>query len=228
MRGLAAGTLVALLGFVVGCGSQPVAATTPTPPPQTVTVTTTVPSPPRPLKKASPLPTIHHTRTSSTAKATPVPPVAAPEGTDTSLTTYTDDGAVVELDDGSVWSIDIADQSTVTGWSDGDAMTTNSAGDTLIDTDQSETASATEIGSMTDTNAYAGSGTSIAALGDDGSILTLDDGSVWAINDLGDQSTVTGWSDGDPITVADNSDGTYTLANGNDNSTVSANYIGNE
>jgi hypothetical protein len=42
-----------------------------------------------------------------------------------------------------------------------------------------------------------------------------------------DQSTVSGWTDQDAITVADSA-GDYTLANTDDQSSVSVSYIGSE
>jgi hypothetical protein len=149
-------------------------------------------------------------------------------GTETSLTTFSDDGAVVELDDGTVWSIDGGDQGTVSGWSDGDTINVSPSGDSLTDYDTGDNVSATQIGDMTDQNTYANTGdNTLAATGDDGSIVTLADGSVWAIN-ASDQATISSWTDSDNIVVNDNSDGSYQLVDTDDQSAVSANYIGAE
>lgn len=93
---VALGAAAALL--LSGCGrasSPPKAAA----PAHTITVTHTVtatlPTPTRAVRPKTPR-----------SQPQTAPPVAGGDGTDTSLTTYTDDGSVVELDDGSVWSAD--------------------------------------------------------------------------------------------------------------------------
>jgi hypothetical protein len=213
--------VVLIVGFAaigLGCGTTRVASR-----PITVTVTTPANVASSPTKTTT-LPTLNQVLA---RKAKPAPtPVAVPSaGSDTTLTTYTDDGSVVELDDGSVWSVD--DPSTVSGWSDGDPVTTTDAGDALVDTDTGDNTTATQIGSMTDQNSYFNTGDhSLRATGDDGSLVTLDDGSVWAINDAYDTPTVQGWTDSDAIVVRDNGDGTYTIVDTDDQSSVTANYVG--
>src|SRR5947209_6062618 len=49
-------------------------------------------------------------------------------GGDYSLQTVTDDGAVVVLDDGSIWCVDAGDQGTTSSWSDGDSITVAAGG----------------------------------------------------------------------------------------------------
>jgi S1-C subfamily serine protease len=151
-------------------------------------------------------------------------------GRDYSLQTITDDGAVVVLDDGSIWSIDVGDQGTTSSWTDGDSITVASGGNSLVDTNSGDVVTATRVGSDTDSNAYANTGDhTLQATGDDGSIVTLDDGSIWEVPNTGDQSTVSGWTDGDSITVSEDPNGTgYIITDTDDQSSVTASYIGSE
>ena len=66
-------------------------------------------------------------------------------------------------------------------------------------------------------------------LSPNGSIVTLDDGSIWEVPDTGDQSTVSGWADGDSTTVSEDPNGTgYIITDTDDQSSVSASYVGDE
>jgi hypothetical protein len=82
------------------------------------------------------------------------------------------------LDDGSVYSVDPGDQSTVSSWSQGDSVSVSDSQDAIFNTSAGESVSVTSVGDSSDANAYAGSGSSIAAKSDDGSIIVLDDGSI--------------------------------------------------
>jgi hypothetical protein len=84
----------------------------------------------------------------------------------------------------------------------------------------------TYVDDSTAANAYAGSGQSITAKSDDGSIIVLDDDSIWIVASY-DQSTSASWVDGTSITVND-SGGTDQLVDTDDQETVHANYIGQE
>ncbi len=132
------------------------------------------------------------------------------------------------LDDGSIWSVD--DPGTASTWTDGDAITVAGGGGSLVDTDTGDVVGGTRIGSDSDSNAYADTGDhSLAAISTDGSIITLEDGSVWEVPDPADQSTVSSWTDGDSITVSEDPNSTgYIVADTDDGSAVSANYIGDE
>jgi hypothetical protein len=58
-------------------------------------------------------------------------------------------GAIIVLDDGSVWSVDAGDQSTASTWQEAPSITVNEGSGTgyeLVDTDEHETVSANYIG----------------------------------------------------------------------------------
>jgi hypothetical protein len=68
---------------------------------------------------------------------------------DHSQDTNTSDGAIIVLDDGSVWSVEPGDQSTASTWTDAAAITVNEASGTsyeLVNTDEHETVTANYIG----------------------------------------------------------------------------------
>lgn len=67
-------------------------------------------------------------------------------GTGESLQGMSGDGALLVLDDGSVWSVDAGDQATSEVWTDGDSITVSASGDELVDTDQQESVSAGYVG----------------------------------------------------------------------------------
>jgi hypothetical protein len=83
------------------------------------------------------------------------------------------------------------------------------------------------VGATSDGNAYAGGGSSITAKSDDGSVIVLDDGSIWFV-DPADQATSGPWVDATSITVSQSSDGSYELVDTDDQERVAANYIGQE
>jgi hypothetical protein len=128
------------------------------------------------------------------------------------------------LDDGSVYSVDGGDQSTVSSWSQGDPVTVSNSQDAIFNTSTGEKVSVTYVDDASAVNAYAGSGSSVAAKSDDGSIIVLDDGSIWIVASY-DQSTSSVWVDATSITVNDSGD---KLVNTDDQETVDANYIGQE
>jgi hypothetical protein len=128
------------------------------------------------------------------------------------------------LDDGSVYSVDAADQGTVASWSQGDSVSVNDAQDSISNTSTGDTASVTYVGDTTDANVYSGVGQSIAAIASDGSIIVLDDGSIWIVASY-DQPTSAVWLDGTSITVSSSGD---QLIDTDDQETVDAKYIGQE
>jgi hypothetical protein len=98
--------------------------------------------------------------------------------------------------------------------------------DAIFNTSTGERVSVTSVGDSSDANAYAGSGSGIAAKSDDGSIIVLDDGSIWIVAPY-DRATSGPWVDATSITVND-SGAPDQLVNTDDHETVDANYIGQE
>lgn len=127
----------------------------------------------------------------------------------------TDDGSVIELDTGALWAVADADQLVVLRhWSlDSNLVEIGDDGHMLINAEANNTHNvhATRIGTATDHKVYtAGGGAkTLAGIGHgeyfggapDGSIITLGDGSVWALGDPTDQETAVDWADGDNIIV---------------------------
>jgi hypothetical protein len=139
----------------------------------------------------------------------------------------TDDGAVLTLQDGSVYSVDGGDQSTVSQWSQGDDIAISDSHDSITDLSTGDKVSVTLVGDISDTNSYPSTGAhSIQAKTDDGSIMVLDDGSIWAVGP--DQATTAPWVDGTSITVNDGSGASYDLVDTDDQEIAEANYIGQE
>jgi hypothetical protein len=136
----------------------------------------------------------------------------------------TDDGAVLTLDDGSVYSVDAGDQSTVSSWSQGDPVSVSDSQDAIFNTSTGESVTVTYVGDSSAANAYPGGGSSITAKSDDGSIVVLDDGSIWIVAPY-DRATSTPWVDATSITVTNSGD---QLVDTDDHEVVDANYIGQE
>jgi hypothetical protein len=134
---------------------------------------------------------------------------------------------VLLLDDGSVYSVGSADQSTVSAWSEGDDVSVDDSGGTITDTSSvsPEAASVTYVGDENGDYSYsAGGDQSQHTNSSDGSIEVLDDGSIWIV-DAADRSTTATWTDGDSVTVTEGQGG-YELVNTNSQETVAANYVG--
>lgn len=146
-----------------------------------------------------------------------------------SVDALTDDGAVLTLDDGSVYSVDAGDQSTVSSWSQGDPAVVEDSGDAATNLSTGDKVSLTEVGNTSDVNAYPGTGgdSSIAAKSDDGSIIVLDDSSIWFVAPS-DQPTSGLWLDLTSIVVNEAPDGSYELVDTDDQEIVEANNIGQE
>ncbi|HME04939.1 MAG TPA: hypothetical protein VKG38_18095 [Solirubrobacteraceae bacterium] len=190
---------------------------------RTVTVTTPTVSPPIVTRKTSP--------TGTTPKAPPprprhrVPPPAkvAPNG-EQSLAAIADDNEVVALSDGTVWSLGSAES-----WSTGDKITVGESEDTLYDGTEGESVDATKIGEASDANPYPSEGEHTQeAISDDGSLIVLDDGSVWAVSGA-DQATAATWTDASTIEARQGSASPrYRLVNTGDESTVEAGYMGDK
>jgi hypothetical protein len=156
----------------------------------------------------------------------------------------TDDGSVIELDDGSLWSVKSADQLTVLRhWSlDSNLVHLGADGHTLINAEAANTNNvrATRVGTTASDRVYAHLGdNTLGGIGHgeyfngtaDGSILTLADGSVWYIPDPSDQETVVDWADGDDLVVKSNSTSktqhpSYALDDTDVESTVTGVFVG--
>ncbi len=213
MRWVGAVAIVTLL--VVGCGSaQPVKTVTvaakPLPKPPTTetkptTGTTTTPKP-----KAN-----HKAKPGHEAKSV-IPPGAA----ELTLEAIAGD-EVLALSDGSVWSLDSGQS-----WSEGDTIEVGENEGSLYDATAEESEEASKIGDAGGTGGYAGEGEehSIEAVSSDGSLLELEDNSVWSIVPAG-QATSSTWSDGDSVSVHGGGP-QYTLSDNGE--TVEAFYVGDK
>jgi hypothetical protein len=128
-----------------------------------------------------------------------------------------------------MYSVDAGDQPTVSVWSAGDPVSLSASDDQLTNLSNGNTVTVTNIGTSSDANPYPKTGDhSQQTSSDDGSIVVLDDGSVWEVN-ASDQATTGAWPDSSSITVNAMPSGTsYELVNTDDQSSVQANYIGNE
>jgi hypothetical protein len=159
----------------------------------------------------------------------------------------TDDGSVIELDNGSLWAVADADQLTVLRhWSlDSNLVEVGKDGRTLINAEAANTNNvrAIRIGTTAGRKAYAHTGdNTLGGIGHgeyfngtaDGSVVTLADGSVWTIPDPNDEAMVVDWAGGDDVVVkkvpgsaaAAAADPSYTLNDTDVESTVTAYYVG--
>jgi hypothetical protein len=149
---------------------------------------------------------------------------------DASVNAVTSDGAVVELDNGAVYSVSSSDQSTSSSWSPGDTISVGANDDSLANLDTNEAVSATHVGDSSNNDLYLNAGDHTQQTNSsDGSIIVLDDGSIWEVADPSDQLTAALWLDASSITVQeDSSSPPYTLVNTDDQSSVQASYVGDE
>lgn len=134
------------------------------------------------------------------------------------------------LDDGSVYSVDSGDQSTVSGWSSGDPVKIADSGDSITNLSTGEQVTVTLAGNEPDTNAYPGVGDhSLMSNSDDGTIVVLDDGSIWIVT-AADTATASVWLDPSSVTVNEGSSApaAYDLVNTDSQDAIQASYIGQE
>jgi hypothetical protein len=82
----------------------------------------------------------------------------------------------------------------------------------------------TYVGDSADSNVYLGWGQSIAARSSDGSIIVLNDGSIWIVAGY-DRPTSALWLDGTSIIVSNSGD---QLIDADDHEVIDAHYIGQE
>ena len=143
------------------------------------------------------------------------------------MDSVTSDGGVVLLADGSVYSVDSADQATASSWSSGDPISVANTDDRLTNLSTGDNVAVTSAGHSSDTNIYPNIGDhTLSVRSDDGKILILEDGSIWIVAPPGDVTDIT-WLAPSSITVNEGSAGPpYELVNTDDQSSVLANYIG--
>jgi len=152
------------------------------------------------------------------------PPAKVAPGGEQSIMAITDDNEVLALSDGTVWSLESPEM-----WATGDKITVGESEDTLYDATEGESVSATKVGDISDSNAYPGEGEHTQeAVSDDGSLIVLDDGSVWAVSGA-DQSKTATWTDTANIEVKEgNASPNYELINTDDHAVADAGYIGDK
>lgn len=111
------------------------------------------------------------------------------------ITAKSDDGAYIGLDDGTKWLVVKSDQKTAASWV---------AADDVVTVDSSDSCSATELIDVDEDNdavcaINASSYTSsISDKSDDGTYISLDDGSRWIVDSV-DTSTLSIWIKGDDV-----------------------------
>jgi hypothetical protein len=136
----------------------------------------------------------------------------------------------VLLSDGSVYSVDSGDQPTVSGWTSGDEVKVAESGDAITDLSTGDQVTVTSVGGSSDRNVYPGIGDhSLMSNSDDGTIVVLDDGSIWIVA-AGDTATSSVWVDATAITANEGSSApqAYDLVNTDDQEAVAASYVGKE
>lgn len=125
------------------------------------------------------------------------------------------DGSYLGLDDGTKWLIAKGDRSTVEGWSKADDVVT---------VDSSSSCSSTEIIDVDENNEAACAInaspylSTITDKSDDGTYLSLDDGTQWIVSDA-DTSTSGVWNTGEDVLAINSSSicTDYELINADDN-----------
>jgi hypothetical protein len=157
----------------------------------------------------------------------------------------TDDGSVIELDNGSLWRVASGDELTVLRhWSlDSNLVEISKDRRTLINAESANTHNvrARQVGTTAGQKQFAHLGdNTLGGIGHgeyfngatDGSVVTLADGSVWYIADPNDQGKVVDWADGDDVVVKKNTSGgdgakpSYVLEDTDVEQSVVADYIG--
>lgn len=214
------GGLALVCVAVAGCGkSQPAT---------TVTVATTVvpavtaPSTTNAAKPAPPAKPKPRARTAPPVRRTP-PPKAAPGGEQT-LVAITGNDEVLALGNGTVWWLESPRR-----WTPGEKITVGSSEDTLYDTALGESVPVMKLGAVTEANADAAEGEhTLEALSGDGSLIVLNDASVWAVAPA-DRRTAATWRAAAIIQVEEGSSGArYRLLNTDTQGSVEAGYIANK
>jgi len=138
------------------------------------------------------------------------------------VSSITTDGSIIELTDGSVFALVSGDASR---WLD-QRVRTVSGGAIMIDVASGEKGEAQYVGSVRHPRTYANGGEHNQESGSpDGSLILLDDGSVWSIPP-DERSRTSTWAEGASVSVEPGPHGRYRLTNGASGSTVLATYVG--
>jgi hypothetical protein len=142
--------------------------------------------------------------------------------------TVTRNGAVLVISPGVAYSVESQDQTTASSFTPGDSVAVNEE-EEITDLRSGRRVSASEIGDIAEANRYPHGGTRhmLATGSPDGSIVVLNDESVWAVSPAG-RATAASWVHGAPIAVPPRSHLLYRLVNSDDRSTIRASYIGEE
>jgi hypothetical protein len=136
--------------------------------------------------------------------------------------TVTEDGSVVALDNQAVYST----SEDASSW-EGDEVAIGEDDSSLTNLSMGDRIEVNRVGDLSKSESYSGSGDTLDSKSSDGSIIVLNDESVWAVESAG-QSKSNTWTDSSSITV-DESEGasnSYQLVNTDDHESVTANYIG--
>jgi hypothetical protein len=153
---------------------------------------------------------------------------ATRSGTTHLVETITRNGAVLVVSPGTAYSVETPYQRTASSFASGDTVTVNEEED-ITDLRTGKRVSATEIGDTTEANVYphGGSTHKLSTASADGSIVVLNDESVWAVSPAG-RRTAASWAHGSSIAVPRHSHLLYGLLNTDDHTIVRASYIGEE
>jgi hypothetical protein len=219
------GGALALLAVMIvgGCGaathaqrveSQPPPATTNTTPTATTPTVppTTQPAPkPKQAKPHSPAPPPSGEPGASREKAT--------------VDVVTEDGSVLALDNGSVYSVSTGDASS---W-ENDEVAIAQDHSSLTDLANGEKLDVSRVGDESGSNnPYPGTGDhNLDTKSSDGAIVVLEDGSVWSV-DSADRASTDTWTAATSITVNEGSGNSYDLVDTDDQEVAAANYIGSK
>jgi hypothetical protein len=146
-----------------------------------------------------------------------------------SIEAFTGDGSIVALADGSVWFVAATgDRTTVLDWSVGDTTSVTAAAQ-LTDVDTGDSVTATPVGQTAKARPYTTLGLHrLLAMGDNGTVFALSDGSVWALSAPGAPSIADRWPIGSGVRVSRRAHEAYTLEDIRTDSHVPATYVGSE
>jgi hypothetical protein len=146
-----------------------------------------------------------------------------------SIEAFTGDGSIVALADGSVWFVAATgDRTTVLDWSVGDTTTVLGPGQ-LTDVDSGDTVTVARVGQAGKGRSYTTLGVyRLVALGDNGTVLALSDGSVWTLSATGAPSIADRWPIGSEVRITRGPRDVYTLEDARIGSHVPATYVGAE
>jgi len=134
----------------------------------------------------------------------------------------TSDGSILRLKSGAVFAVLNGDSSP---WS-GNAVKVIAGGRIMLDPQRHDRAEVSYVGEPAKPRTYANSGEHTQESGSaDGSLILLDDGSVWAVQPAGRVHT-RAWVEGSVVDVESASGGLYRLTNPSSGTSVLAAYVG--